>query len=138
MSFVHFLGESMRPLLAFEIYWPLVDVTSVFSDTSNFKIPIPGPSYILPSRWLASWHQVYSATPVIILHFSRAKARSLAWQMRGFTAWNHIFHFARLDFGGIHKLRWQDEVGGWYSKCQWYADFHPNIVREFRHKCQQG
>ena len=29
----------------------------------------------------------------------------------------HVVHT-----GGIHKPRWQDEVGRWYLKCQWYAD----------------
>ena len=28
-----------------------------------------------------------------------------------------------ISVGGMHKLRWQDEVGRWYWKCQQFAEF---------------
>ena len=43
-----------------------------------------------------------------------------------------------LSKGAIYKLRWQDEVGKWYWKCQRYADFPLyHAVNEFWcHNCQ--
>ena len=46
----------------------------------------------------------------------------------------------RLDVqqGGVHKLRWQDEVNRWYWKYQLNANFVYMTVKEFYHKCQLG
>ena len=43
-----------------------------------------------------------------------------------------------LFVGGVHKLRWQDEVGGTGNVNFTHIFSHNSKLKEFLHKCQPG